>query len=69
MWFRVSVRCQGTNRGWAFLDSFHGDVQDVSPQALVAMVEVTLAVRFGTDAQAERDQLRELWQRVRPCSG
>jgi len=69
MWLSVCVTGCGRNSGWAFQDSFHGDIHDVSPQALVGMVEVTLGVPLGTDAAAEREQLREIWKRVRPYAG
>lgn len=69
LWFRVCVSGTGRNSGWAFLDSFHGDVQDVSPRTLVGMVEATLAIGFGADPPAERERLRNVWDRVRPRSG
>jgi hypothetical protein len=69
MWFLVCQRGQGRNSGWAFKDTFHGDIHDVSAQALVGMVEATLKVQFGADATTERQQLREIWKRVRPYAG
>ena len=69
MWLLVCQRGQGRNSGWAFQDSFHGDIHDVSPQALVGMVEATLEMQLGTNVAAERQQLREIWKRVRPYAG
>jgi hypothetical protein len=70
MWLSVCVRGVGRNSGWAFKDDFHGDVLDLSGQSLVRMVETTLAMSFGVaPAAEEREQLRELWRPVRPCSG
>jgi hypothetical protein len=66
MWLGVSVRRCGRHAGWLFQDGFHGDVQDVSAETLVSMVEATLSVRFGGDRASERQQLREIWSRVRP---
>ncbi len=66
MWLTVCVRGFGRGAGWAFKDSFHGDVRDVSPGALVGMVEATLALPLGSEAGGERQQLRGVWTRVRP---
>ena len=64
----VCVPGRGRNSGWAFADAFHGDVDDVSAQTLVGMVEATLALPFGADPPAERERLRDVWRRVRPRS-
>jgi hypothetical protein len=69
MWLLVCVPGSGANSGWAFIDHFHGDLSDVSAATLVGMVEATLAVDFRTDPSAQREQLRELWRRVRPRTG
>jgi hypothetical protein len=69
MWLAVCVRGLGRGAGWAFKDTFHGDVGDVSAEALVGMVEATLALPFGADAVKEREQLRGVWARVRPYVG
>ncbi len=69
LWLAVCVRRPGCGAGHAFKDVFHGDVRDVSAEALVAMVEATLAMPLGADAVKEREHLRELWARVRPHAG
>jgi hypothetical protein len=69
MWLAVCVRGFGRGAGWAFKDTFHGDVRDVSAEALVAMVEATLALPFGANPDKERELLRGVWARVRPSSG
>ncbi len=69
MWLAVYVHGFGRGAGWAFKDSFHGDVQDVSAEALVGMVEATLALPFGADPEKERQQLWGVWARVRPYTG
>jgi len=69
MWLGVCVRGFGRDAGWAFKDTFHGDVQDVSAESLVGMVEATLALSFGSDPESERQQLRALWARVHPYVG
>ena len=69
MWLAVCVRGFGRGAGWAFKDTFHGDVQDVSAEALVGMVEATLALPFGSDAEKERQQLQLVWARVHPHAG
>ena len=66
MWLAVCIRGSGRGAGWAFKDTFHGDVNDVSAEALVAMVEATLALPLGSDPDRERQQLRAVWTRVRP---
>jgi hypothetical protein len=66
LWLAVCVRRSGRNAGWAFQETFYGDVKDVSGEALVGMFEATLALPFGADRQSERQQLREVWARVRP---
>ena len=47
LWLLVCVPGQGRHSGWSFQDSFHGGMCDVSAQALVGMVEATLARRSG----------------------
>jgi hypothetical protein len=69
MWLAVCVRGFGRSATWAFKDTFHGDVQDVSAETLVGMVEATLALPFGTDAVKEREHLRGVWARVSPYAG
>jgi hypothetical protein len=69
MWFRICVPGLGPNAGWAFKDRFHGDVGDVSAEALVEMVEATLGLRLGSDPASELLQLRRLWARVHPLAG
>jgi hypothetical protein len=69
MWLGVCVRGFGRNAGWVFKDTFHGDVRDVSAEALVGMVEATLALAFGSDPEKERQQLRAVWARVHPYAG
>jgi hypothetical protein len=69
MWLSVCVRASGRNAGWAFQDSFHGDVQDVTGATLVGMVEGTIALSFGNDPLTERDRLRKIWGRVKPYAG
>ncbi|MGH7171104.1 MAG: hypothetical protein ACRELG_12570 [Gemmataceae bacterium] len=69
MWLAVCVRRLGRGGGWAFQDTFHGDMRDVSAEALVGMVEATLALPFGADTVKEREQLRAVWSRVRPHAG
>jgi hypothetical protein len=69
MWLALCVRGFGRGAGWAFKDTFHGDVQDVSAEALVGMVEATLALTFGADPDQERERLRGVWARVRPYAG
>jgi hypothetical protein len=66
MWLGVSIRGAGRGAGWAFQEAFHGDVQDVSAEALVGMVEATLALTFGSDPERERQALRAVWARVYP---
>jgi hypothetical protein len=69
MWLAVCVRGSGRDAGWAFKDTFHGDVRDVSAESLVRMVESTLAKRFGPDPDKERQELRAVWARVHPDKG
>lgn len=66
LWLAVCVRGFGRGAGWAFKETFHGDAQDVSPKALVAMFEATLALPWGADSEEMRLQLREMWASVRP---
>ncbi len=69
MWLAVSVRGLGRSAGWAFKDTFHGEIHDVPSDELVGMVEATLALRFGTDPVGEQGRLRGVWARVRPTAG
>jgi hypothetical protein len=69
MWLAVSVRGFGRSAGWSFKDSFHGDVQDVSAETMVGMVEATLALSFGADQDQEQQRLRGVWARVGPYAG
>jgi hypothetical protein len=69
LWLGVCVPAFGRGAKWAFKDAFHGDTQDVSAEALVGMVEATLALPFGNDPPKEREQLREVWARVGPYAG
>jgi hypothetical protein len=69
MWLGVCVRARGRSAGWAFRDSFHGTICDISAEALVRMLEATLALRLGSDPAGERQQLREVWACVRPQVG
>jgi hypothetical protein len=69
MWLTACVRGMGRGAGWAFKDAWHGDVQDVSAEALVGMVEATLALRLGSDPDRERRELRAVWARVHPYQG
>jgi hypothetical protein len=68
LFLRLCVKGPGRNSGWAFLDSFHGDVQDVSAAALVGLVEATLAEPFEvgrSDQREYRERWRQTWARVR----
>ena len=70
MWLAVHVRRFGRGAGWAFKDAFHGDVRDVSPEALVGMMETTLSLPLGdTESGCGQQQLRSVWARVRPYAG
>lgn len=69
MWLSVHVRGLGRNAGWAFKDEFHGDVCDVSAEAIVGMVEATLSIPFGTDSETSRQRLRDVWARLHPHAG
>jgi hypothetical protein len=69
MWLAVCVRGCGRGAGWAFKETWHGDVEDVSAETLVAMVEATLALRFGSDPERERQELWAVWARVHPHKG
>src|SRR5689334_21247467 len=60
MWLAVCVRGFGRGAGWAFKDTFHGDIRDVPAETLVGMVEGTLTLPFGSDPERERKQLRRL---------
>lgn len=69
MWLRLCVAAPGRNAGWAFLEQFYGTIQDVSPEALVAMTEATIAAPFHpstSDSQEYRERLRTIWGRVQP---
>ena len=70
MWLRLCVSGSGRNSGWAFMEDFHGSINDVSPETLVAMIEKTIATRFrpeSSDPTEYREQLRTIWGRVEPC--
>lgn len=72
LWFRLCVTGPGRNAGWAFMDWFHGSAEDLSPVALVGMIEATLAESFRpgeSDPAAYRERLRTIWARVRPRTG
>jgi hypothetical protein len=69
LWLGFCVRRHGRGGGWAFKDTFHGDVQDVSAEALVRMVEATLGLPLGSDPDSERRTLRAVWARVHPYQG
>jgi hypothetical protein len=69
MWLRLCVGAFGRNAGWAFIDHFHGEARDVSAEALVGMVEATLALRIGDDPASERQQLRAIWAPIHPYQG
>ncbi|MGL6075233.1 MAG: hypothetical protein ACRC8S_13830 [Fimbriiglobus sp.] len=64
IWVSVSVAAPGRNAGWAFEDAFHGRLDDISPLALLNMIEATLEIPFGSDPVAERPKLRLIWQRI-----
>ncbi len=66
LWASVCIRGSGRNAGWAFRDSFHGDASVVCPAAMVDMTEATLELQLGADPATEREQLREIWERVHP---
>jgi hypothetical protein len=69
MWLRLCVANRGRNTGWAFNDQFHGVIHDLSPEALVVMVEATIAEPFdpgSADPENYRERLWTIWQRVRP---
>jgi hypothetical protein len=66
MWLAVCIRGSRRRGGWSFKDTFHGDVQDVSPESLVGMVEATLELPFGKDRDRESHALRTVWARVHP---
>jgi hypothetical protein len=65
VWLSVCVRGLGPGAGWLFQDSFHGQMNDVSAEALVRMFEATLALRLGSDPESERQQLRAVWASVK----
>jgi hypothetical protein len=72
MWLRLCVAGTGRNSGWTFMDEFHGSVNDVSPEAVVAMIESTIGEPFRPESsnQAEyRERLRMIWGRVQPYQG
>jgi hypothetical protein len=69
LWVRLCVAGPGRNAGWAFLDQFRGSVLDVSPAALVSMVEATIAGPFRpgvSEPASYRAWLRATWRRVQP---
>jgi hypothetical protein len=69
MWLGVFVRGLGRGAGWAFREAFHGDVRDVSAEALVGMVEATLALPLGSDRDGARRDLWAAWARTHPHKG
>jgi hypothetical protein len=72
MWLRLCVSGSGRNSGWAFMDEFHGSINDVSPETLVTMIEKTIATRFrpeSSDPMEYREQLRTIWGRVQGKKG
>jgi hypothetical protein len=68
MWLAVCVPGLARRGAWAFQDTFHGDVRDVSAEAIVGMFEATLAQPFGADEARERERLRSVWARIGPYS-
>jgi hypothetical protein len=71
MWLRLCVPGPGRECGWVFLDQFHGDICDVSPAALVGMVEATIAKPFQAEKShplSYREWLRMIWGRVGPST-
>jgi hypothetical protein len=69
MWLGVSIRGVGRGAGWAFQEAFHGDVQDVSAEALVGMVEATLALPLELEPARGRQDLWAVWARLHPHKG
>lgn len=69
MWLAVYIRGFGRGSGWAFKETFHGDMHDVSAEALVGMMEATLALPFGSDPARERQALWAVWARIHPYKG
>lgn len=69
LWVGVFVRAAGRNAGWAFRDSFYGNMLDVSAETLLAMFEATLSICYWPEEECKRERLRALWARVHPCSG
>ena len=72
MWLRLCVRASGKNSGWALMDEFHGSIDDVAAETLVAMIEETIAHPFypeSSDAAEYRNRLRLIWGRVQPHKG
>ena len=72
LWLRFCVPAFQRHGGWAFQDDFHGTTDDISPAALVALVEATIRESFypgRSDPAAHRTRLRTIWQRVRPAQG
>lgn len=69
MWLAVCIRGFGPGSGWVFKETFHGDTYDVSGEALVGMIEATLALPFGSDLDRERQALWAVWVRVHPYKG
>jgi hypothetical protein len=67
LWVGVFVRGRGRNSGWAFRDAFSGDMSDVSADTLVGMFEVTRLLCHWPEQECQRERLRRIWSRVRPC--
>ncbi|MCI0361745.1 MAG: hypothetical protein L0211_24940 [Planctomycetaceae bacterium] len=71
MWLRLCVSAFQRQGGWAFKDDFYGSTDDVSPEALVAMVEATIEQSFypgSSDPEKYRERLRTIWRRVQMAS-
>jgi hypothetical protein len=72
MWLRLCVAGFGRNSGWIFKEEFHGSINDVSPEALLGMIEHTIAEPFlpgyaeYSDPIEYRRRLWTIWGRVRP---
>ena len=69
MWLRLCMPGTGRNSGWAFMDEFHGSINDISPETVVAMIENTIAEPFRAESSAPmeyRERLRMIWGRVQP---
>ena len=69
MWLAVCVKGLGRGAGWAFKDSFHGEVLAVPAKSLVEMVMATLNLPFGKNPEKEWQELRAIWEKVQPYTG